>query len=89
MIDKAINSNAVARESRSERVRATFHVPAQLLSEARGAVVTLAGPQLHLTLTRLFTAALRRYLIDLRRTQNAGYGVPCVPTLPSGRPPTK
>ena len=86
MSHKDFDRENPAQESRTERVRATFHIPAQLLSEARGAVVTLAGPPVHLTLTRLFTAAVRRYLIDLRRTQNAGMAFPIVSTLPSGRP---
>lgn len=55
---------------RSQRV--TFHLPAELVDEARNAVVALAGPPVRLTLARLVADALRRELDRLNKAHHAG-----------------
>ena len=48
------------------KVRATFQVPAELLNEARNAVVALSGPPHRMTLAKLVEGALRNELERLR-----------------------
>jgi len=68
-------------------VRATFHVPAALVAEARSAVIALAGPPLRLTLAALVTSALRRELERLKKTHHAGQPwPPASAPLVGGRP---
>lgn len=58
------------------KVRATFHVSADLLDEARNAVVYLAGPPTRLTLADLAENALKRELERLKKAHNAGKEFP-------------
>jgi len=58
------------------KVRATFHVPADLFEECRNAVVFLSGPPERLTLAELAENALRRELERLSRRHNAGKAFP-------------
>jgi len=56
----------------SRKIRATFHLPAALVDEARNAVVTLAGPPVRLTLARLVEDGIRRELDRLRKAHHDG-----------------
>lgn len=56
----------------SQKTRATFHLPAELVDEARDAVIALAGPPEHLTLAALVERALRVELERLKRKHNGG-----------------
>jgi hypothetical protein len=49
------------------RSRATFHLPADLLSEVRDTVVALSGPPEQLTMSKFAESALRR---EVERLQN-------------------
>ena len=71
----------------AEKVRATFHLPADLLDELRGAVVQLSGPPLRLTLAAAAEDALRAYLERLRTEHHRGrpFDPPAEP-LRGGRP---
>lgn len=51
------------------KVRATFHLPADLLDEARNAVVALSGPPHRLTLAKLAENALRAEIDRLKQLQ--------------------
>lgn len=69
------------------KVRATLYVPADLLEEARNAVVFLAGYPARLTLTRLVEAALRAELRRLKQTYHNGQDFPQrTEDLKGGRP---
>lgn len=69
------------------KVRATFHLPAALLDEARDAVVALSGPPVRLTLAELAETALRRELDRLKATYNGGEDFPPrAADLRGGRP---
>lgn len=57
-------------------MRATFHLPAELLDAARNAVVYLAGPPVRLTLAELAETALRRELDRLKKSHNSGKDFP-------------
>jgi hypothetical protein len=57
-------------------VRATFHLPAALLEEARDTVVALSGPPTRLTLAELAETALRREIERLKQTYNGGEDFP-------------
>lgn len=48
------------------KVRATFHLPEELMNEARNTVVALSGPPHRLTLARLAENALRSEIDRLR-----------------------
>lgn len=52
--------------SRSPKIRATFHIPEDLLNEARNTVVALSGPPHRMTLAKLAENALRNELDRLR-----------------------
>lgn len=61
-----------AKPAPGRAVRVTFHVEAELVDEARNAVVALAGHPVRLTLARLVNAALRRELARLQREHHNG-----------------
>ena len=56
----------------SGKVRATFHIPEDLLNEARNTVVALSGPPHRLTLAKLAERALRHELDRLRDERPGG-----------------
>lgn len=58
------------------KIRATFHLPVDLLEEARDATVFLAGPPVRLTLASFAETALRRELEHLRKSHNNGKPFP-------------
>jgi hypothetical protein len=58
------------------RVRATLYIPADLLSEARDAVIYLAGSPVRLTLAKLAENALRTELQRLKQLYNDGRDFP-------------
>jgi hypothetical protein len=60
----------------TRKVRATFHLPHELVEEARNAVVQLSGPPVRLTLAALAEKALRRELGRLKRAHNRGQDFP-------------
>jgi hypothetical protein len=53
-------------------VRATFHLPAKLVEDAKNAVVALSGPPMRLTLAALVRSAVARELARLQKTHNKG-----------------
>src|SRR6187431_3104846 len=61
---------------RPRRVRATFHLPLELVEEIRNATVALSGPPTRLTLARLVENALRREVERLRHTHHGGEPFP-------------
>jgi hypothetical protein len=76
-------SRAVAREKKTSRrqgtattskqsakIRATFHISADLLDECRDTVVALSGPPERLTMAQLAEDAFRRELDRLRKKHN-------------------
>src|SRR4051794_33201884 len=67
---------ATARAEKPKKVRATFHLPAELIEEVRDAVVFLSGPPNRLTLALLAENALRRELGRLKQVHNAGGNFP-------------
>lgn len=70
-----------------KKVRATFHIAADLFEQCRDAVVYLSGPPLRLTLAGLADEALRRELARLQRTSNHGDPFPPRQSeLKGGRP---
>jgi hypothetical protein len=72
---------------RAPRVRATFHLPLDLVEEARNATVALSGPPTRLTLARLVETALRREVERLRHTHHGGDPFPArAADLVGGRP---
>lgn len=76
-----------ARPRSGAKVRATFHVSAELLEEARNAVVYLAGPPMRLTLADLAETALKKELERLRKAHNSGKAFPARNgELKGGRP---
>ena len=62
--------------SETRRVRATLYIPADLLDEARNAVVSLAGYPVRMTLTRLAEEAFRRELARLKELYHDGQDFP-------------
>lgn len=54
------------------KVRATFHLPEDLLEEARNAVYWLSGPPTRLTLADLAATALRKEIDRLKKKHNGG-----------------
>jgi hypothetical protein len=76
------------RTRRQAKIRATFHLPIELVSEARDAVLALSGPPVRLTLSRLGEDAIRRELERLKRQHHAGRPFPHDPKaeLRGGRP---
>jgi hypothetical protein len=61
---------------RSQKVRATFHIPEHLLNELRDCVVYLSGPPERLTLASLAERALEAELRRLRKKHTAGEAFP-------------
>jgi hypothetical protein len=59
-------------ERRGLKVRATFHISAELLNELRDVVVSLSGPPDRLTLSDLAESALRREAERLKRLHRGG-----------------
>ena len=69
------------------KVRATLYLPRDILDEARDAVVFLAGPPAHLTLTQLAEQAFRSELERLKARYNQGNDFPTRhEDLKGGRP---
>jgi hypothetical protein len=58
------------------RTATTLHLSRELVEECRDAVVHLAGPPRHLTLTALVELALEHELARLRRAHTAGKRFP-------------
>lgn len=69
-------SNGKASAPSGETTRATFHLPVELLEEARDAVVALSGPPVRLTLTKLAESAFRAELERLKRKHHNGEPFP-------------
>ena len=65
-----------AKPASSPKVRATFHLPKDLLEEARDTVVALSGPPSRLTLAELAETALRREVTRLKKKHNRGEAFP-------------
>lgn len=63
---------APPKPKRPPKVRATFHLPADLFEECRDAVVALSGPPVRLTLATMAEDALRRELDRLKKEHNRG-----------------
>jgi hypothetical protein len=57
-------------EGRTPKVRATFHLPEDLMNEARNTVVALSGPPYRLTLAKLAENALRSELERLKEARD-------------------
>jgi len=77
----------VAPPRPDRKVRATFHVPASVVEEARAAVIALAGPPVRLTLARLVEEALREKLASLKQAYHRGKPWPkATAPLVGGRP---
>jgi hypothetical protein len=69
------------------KLRATFHISAELFDECRNAVVALSGPPLRLTLAGLAESALRRELDRLKAKHHDGKPFPTrAAPLKGGRP---
>ena len=69
------------------KVRATFHIPEDLLEECRNTVVALSGPPERLTLAMVAETALRRELQRLKKKHNGGEDFPARDgELRGGRP---
>lgn len=61
-----------SNERRGRKVRASFHISAELLDELRDVVVGLSGPPDRLTLSDLAEGALRREVERLKRVHRRG-----------------
>lgn len=72
----------------SRKVRATFHIPEDLLEDARDAAVALSGPPYRLTLATLAETALRNEIERLRSQCHDGRPFPTREegSLRGGRP---
>jgi hypothetical protein len=57
-------------EERTAKVRATFHLPRELMNEARNTVVALSGPPYRLTLAKLAENALRNEIERLKAARD-------------------
>jgi hypothetical protein len=74
-------------ERRGRKIRATFHISAELLDELRDVVVALSGPPDRLTLSDLAEGALRREVERLKRVHMKGHSfVKRTSELKGGRP---
>ena len=60
----------------TEPTRATFHLPNDLIEEARDVVVALSGPPLRLTLAAFAENALRAEIERMKRKHNGGEPFP-------------
>lgn len=71
----------------SKKVRATFHIPEDVLAAARDCVISLSGPPTRLTLAELCENALRREILRLEKEHNKGRSFPETKSkLRGGRP---
>ena len=78
---------AVTASPRPKKIRATFHLRADLFEEVRNCVVALSGPPHRLTLAALAEDALEAQLTKLRKSANKGRPFPKrVGQLRGGRP---
>jgi len=69
------------------KIRATYHLPPDVVEDARNCVIHLSGPPLHLTLSKLVEDALRREIERLAKAHNEGQGFPLGdPSVLGGRP---
>lgn len=77
-----------AREAvRPAKIRATFHLPQDLIQQARAVVIHLAAPPARLTLAALAENALRREIERLKKKFNRGREFPRTRAeLKGGRP---
>ncbi len=64
------------RPSADRKIRATIHLPVDLLDEARDATVFLSGPPARLTLAGLTEHALRQEVARLKKLYNKGKNFP-------------
>jgi len=74
--DRPAAKAKAAQPTPSRKVRATFHIPEDLLEEARNAAVALSGPPHRLTLATLAEVALRNEIERLRKEHNDGQAFP-------------
>ena len=66
----------VTSQGRVRKIRSTFHLPEELLEEARNAVVFLSGPPERLTLASLTEKALEKEIGRLKKKFNNGEDFP-------------
>ncbi|MEY2849619.1 MAG: hypothetical protein RI885_2286 [Actinomycetota bacterium] len=66
----------VEEQAAIRMVHFTSYLPADLVEEIRNAAAFLAGPPLHLNLSRLMIDAATAHLAKLRKSQNAGRPFP-------------
>jgi hypothetical protein len=59
-------------DRQGRKVRATFHISAELLNELRDVAVSLSGPPDRLTLSDLAESALRKEIERLKRVHRSG-----------------
>lgn len=59
-----------------KKTRTTFHLPDDLVGEARDTVIALSGPPVRLTLARLVEDALRAELARVKKEHNRGRPFP-------------
>ena len=64
------------RPRKPPKVRATFHLPADLFEKCRDAVVALSGPPVRLTLAHMAEEALRRELARMAKAHHKGKDFP-------------
>jgi hypothetical protein len=67
---------SAGRKKPATRETAAFHLPPELLDQARNTVVALAGPPEHLTMSKLVMGALTRELARLEKRHNKGRPFP-------------
>lgn len=85
--DEPAKQKAGSAPPRTPKVRATFHLPVDLVDECRNAVVWLAGPPERLTMARLAENALRSEIDRLRKKHTKGKPFPKrTEDLRGGRP---
>ena len=76
-----------APKVRTQKVRATFHLPVVLFEACRDAVVALSGPPVRLTLAHMAENALQGELERLQKAHNHGRPFPARENaLRGGRP---
>ena len=72
-----MNENDLAQSKGPLRkVRATYHLPPDVVAEARDCVLFLSGPPLHLTLSQLVETALRTEIARLKTEHRGGEDFP-------------
>jgi len=75
-LDAVVPQESQAAPRRSKKIRATFHIPQDLLDELRDTVIHLAGPPVRLTLSDLAETALRTEIARLAKKHNGGEAFP-------------